>query len=268
MASRPRQLTAAALILAVTVWVWVLAGALFYLRWTALERPGPPVKELFPYGEMRIGVDANNPPFAVATADDLFGLDIDLGKALAARLHVPVRFVNMGYDGLYDALKTDQVDVLLSELLIDPSRTGDVLYTTPYFNAGLMLATAANSPIHAMRDMSGHSLAYEFGSEADQTAHTWLRRISPFTTQPYELPDYALDAVRLGVSDAALEDAVSARLYLRKHRDWQADTAYVTDILYAMAVRIDRGKTWEAVNLALQSMLDDGTVAEIIGRWL
>lgn len=268
MAARPWRINFAVLSLAFTVWVWSLAGALFFIRWTAIERPGPPLKELFPYGEMRIGVDANYPPFAVATADDLFGLDIDLGKALGERLNVPVRFVNMGYDGLYDALKTDQVDILLSELLIDPSRTGDVLYTIPYFNAGLTLVTGANSPLKAMADMSGHSLAYEFGSEADQTAHTWLRRIPPFTTQPYELPEFALDAARMGISDAALTDVVSTRLYLRKHREWQAQYNYVTDILYAMALRSDRGKTWETVNLALQSLLNDGTVAKIIAHWL
>ncbi len=268
MAARPWRITAATLTFAVTVWVWALGGALFAIRWDAIERPGPPLKELFPYGEMRIGVDANYPPFAVATANDLFGLDIDLGKALGERLSVPVRFVNMGYDGLYDAVKTDQVDLLISELLIDPSRTGDVLYTIPYFNAGLMLVTDGNAPIATMNALSGHSLAYEFGSEADQTAHTWLRRIPPFATQPYELPQYALDAVRTGSSDAALVDAVSARLYLRQHSNWQANTAYVTDILYAIAVRIDRGKTWEAVNVALQSLLDDGTLTAIIDRWL
>ena len=63
---------------------------------------------------MRIGVDASYPPFAVATADDLFGLDIDLGSALGERLGIPVRFVNMGFDGLYDSLRADQVDVVIS----------------------------------------------------------------------------------------------------------------------------------------------------------
>jgi ABC-type amino acid transport substrate-binding protein len=268
MAARPRPIVFAALVTALTVWVWTLAGVLFVLRWESVTHPGPPIKELFPYGELRIGVDANYPPFAVATANDIFGLDIDLGKTLAERLAIPVRFVNMGYDGLYDAIKTDQVDLLISELLIDPARMGDVLYTVPYLNAGLTLVTAKGSSIHSMTDMSGHSLAYEFGSDADQTAHRWLRRIPPFSTQPYELPDYALDAARLKVADAALVDAVNAKLYLKKHPTWEAVYTYVTDTLYAMAVRIDRGKTWEAINLTLQGMIADGTVTKIIARWL
>lgn len=258
----------AALGVALTVWVWVLAGVLFTLRWNTVERPGPPIREIFPYGEMRVGVDASYPPFAVATATELFGLDIDLAKAIGERLGVRVRFINMGYDGLYDALKVDQVDVLVSALLIDLSRTNDVLYTLPYYNAGLVLVTKADSTLYGMQDASGHSVAYEFGSEADQTAHEWLRRIPAFQTQPYELPDTALDAVRLDVSDSALVDSVSARLYLRQHPNWQAQMNTVTDVLYAIATRIDRGRTWEAVNGALQSLMDDGTVEKIIARWL
>jgi polar amino acid transport system substrate-binding protein len=268
MAARPWRITALTLGVALTVWVWALAGVTFWLRWSSVERPGPPLKELFPYGEMRIGVDASYPPFAVATADDLFGLDIDVGNALAERLKVPVRFVNMGFDGLYDSLKADQVDVVISALLVDPSKTSDVRYTFPYYDAGLVLVRDAASPIQSMNDLAGHSLAYEFGSEADLVARAWLRRIQPFDTHPYELPEYALDAVLLSQADAALTDATSARLFLRNHPDWKATYTYVTDSFYAIAVRVDRGRTWDAVNRALQSLLDDGTLESIIGRWL
>ncbi|MBL8163496.1 MAG: amino acid ABC transporter substrate-binding protein, partial [Anaerolineae bacterium] len=244
MAARPWRVTAAALVAAILVWVYALTGTLLLLRWLSVERPGPPIRELFPYGELRVGVDASYPPFAVATADDLYGFDIDLGRALGERLGIPVRFVNMGYDGLYDSLRIDQVDVLLSALLIDPTRTNDVLYTIPYYNAGLVLVSGSTGEISAFERLPGHSLALEFGSDADLLARTWLRRVQPFTVQPYELPDYALDALRLGRADAALVDATSARLYLREHDEWNTSYMSVSDALYAAAVRIDRWSMW------------------------
>lgn len=256
-----------ALALALTLWVWGLGVGLFILRWNSFERPGPPIKELFPYGEMRIGVDASYPPFAVATADDLFGLDIDLGRAIGERIGVPVRFVNMGFDGLYDSLRADQVDVVISALLIDPTRYSDVLYTDPYFNAGLVLLTT-NDGITSMSDLSGHALAYEFGSQADLEARLWLRRIPAFETRPYELPEGALAALRVGDADAALVDATSGRLYLREHPDLQAHSLQITDALYAAALRIDRGQTWEAVNRAIASLFEDGTIQALLEKWL
>jgi polar amino acid transport system substrate-binding protein len=268
MVTRSRPLIFFSIITVLTLWVWGLAGVLFWIRWNSFQRPLPPVKELFPYSEIRIGVDASYPPFAVATATDLYGIDIDIGKALGVRLHVPVRFINMGYDGLYDALKADQADILISALTIDYSRSGDVLYTVPYYNAGQVLITNNQHPHADMNELSGHSLAFEFGSEANLTAREWLRRIAPFQLMPYETPDFALDAVRLGDSDAALVDATSAGLYLRQHPDWHAQEVEVTDLLYAIALSTKRGNTWAAVNNALKSLIDDQTIATIIKHWL
>lgn len=267
MAAGPWRVVTITLTAAMTLWVWILAGALFLIRWNAVERPGPPLKEVFPYGELRIGVDASYPPFAVATADDLFGLDIDLGKKLAERIGIPVRFVNMGYDGLYDSLRADQVDIVISALRVDPARTGDVRYTIAYFDAGLALVSS-NPAIQVMNDLPGYALAYEFGSDADLAAGRWLRWIQPFATRPYETPAYALDAARLGDADAALTDSVSARLYLRQHPDWGAHLNSVTDDWYAIASRIDKVVLWETIEIALEALMQDGTLEAIINRWL
>jgi polar amino acid transport system substrate-binding protein len=267
MAASPWRLIYTTLLTALTVWVWLLVAVVFSLRWLAVERPGPPIRELFPYGEMRVGVDASYAPFAVATADDLFGLDIDLGRAIGAKLGARVRFVNMGFDGLYDSLKTDQVDVLISALLTDYSRTNEVLYTLPYYNAGLVLVSGVAQPFTEYHQLRGQRLALEFGSEADQLARRWLRRI-PFTTLPYELPTYALDSLRLNQAQAALVDATTARLYQREHPGWGVTLTQVSDTLYVMATRRDRGQTWDAINQALAELLDDGTVEALIARWL
>ena len=268
MASPTWRLALFSLSLAVVLWVWLLAGALFLLRWSAIPRPEPPPKLLFPYGEMRVGVDASFPPFALATGDELFGLDIDLGRALAERIGVSIRFVNMGYDGLYDSLKADQVDVVISALLVDPSRTGDVRYTRHYFNNGLVLVSTGKAPLQSWYDLPGRIVAYEYGSEADQQVHTWMRQILPFDVQPYELPAYALDAVRLSVADAALVPATDALLYLRQQADWEAEFQYVTDAWYAAAVRLDHVEMWAVLNEALQEMDEDGTLGKILSRWL
>jgi polar amino acid transport system substrate-binding protein len=255
------------LAVAVTAWLWALAGVLFAIRWNSVPRPEPSARALFPYGEMRIGIDASSPPFAVATADDLFGLEIDLGRALAEALGIPARFVNMGYDGLYDSLRADQVDVVIAQLTYDPQLTASARYTRPYYNAGLVLVSPAARPLRAMTDLPGHALAYEFGAEADSEARRWLRRVLPFDQRPYELPAYALDAVRLGQADAALVDATSARIYQRTYSDWQVETNPVTDSLYVIASRADRPALAARVDSALAALEADGLLAQMIDKW-
>lgn len=268
MAARARRIIVPALWLALNVWLVALASVLAALIVPGARGPVEPVNP-FPHGELRVGIDASFPPFGVVTADgDLAGLDVAIAEELGARLGLPVRFVNLGFDGLYDSLRVDQVDVVISALLVNPLRRGEVHYTTPYFNAGLVLVTPSGGDIDSMRDLPGRSLAYQYGSLADAESRRWLRRVEPFATRPYELAEYALDAARLGEADAALVDAITARLYLRDHPDWSAAYHYVTDNPFAAATRRDQIHRFSAINSALNRMIEDGTLRRLIDEWL
>lgn len=265
MAARPTRSLIARILFTVAVAVVV---TFVMLRWVQRRGTLPPLDVLFSSGELVVAVDANYPPFAAAGADGLFGLDIDLAEALGQRIGLPVRFVNMGYDGLYNSLRVGQTDVIISALLMDGNRLADVRYTRYYYDDGLVLVSAPQHPFSAMDAIVGHRLAYAFGSPADAEARQWSRRIGTFETAPYELPEYALDAVRLQEADAALVDSTSARLYLSQHPDWDADFEYVTHSLFAIAVRRDRTFEWTLIDRALQTLIDDGTLDQIVDRWL
>ena len=161
-----------------------------------------------------------------------------------------------------------QVDAVISALLVDPAKTAEVRYTRHYFNNGLLLVTNPDKAWQAMEAIENNSVAYEFGSPADAELRLWQRRITTFAHQPYELPDYALDAVRLNKADSALVDATSFRVYLREHPNWQPHIVQVTDAWYAIAIRIDRAETWEAVNQAVHELDETGKLDEILARWL
>ena len=222
----------------------------------------------FPYGEIRIAIDPSYAPFATYTENGLQGLDVDLGLALSEQLHLPVRFVPMGIDGLYDSLINDQADIIISALVVDTWRLHEVRYSRPYFDAGLVLVSPSSAPIPQMEDLPGRSLAYEFGSAADSEARRWLRLTGNFVTQPYELPEYALDAVQLGVADAALVDMVDARLYLRQHPEAALEFHYATHLPYVIAARIDRKNTLRQINETLRTLLQNGAIETMLNRWL
>jgi polar amino acid transport system substrate-binding protein len=171
----------------------------------------------------------------------------------------------MSRDALYDALVTDQADIIISAIVTDTWRLHQVRYTQPYFDAGLVLVSET---LNRMDDLPDHSLAYEFGSSADSEVRRWQRRINGFEAQPYELPEHAMDAVRLGVADAALVEMVDARFYLYDHPEWQIEPQYVTHLPYVIAVRIDRKTTFAKIQEALDALHKDGTITDIVEHWL
>lgn len=217
-------------------------------------------------GVLRVGLDPTYPPFENADGGELRGIDVDLARELASNLGLQAEFVHFGYDGLYDALATGQVDVLISALVIRPDQLRDFAYSEPYFNAGQYLVVPSGSAIGGMQDLAGHSLAVELGAQGHVTATEWQRRIPDLAVQPNDTPALALDAVSNGEADAALVDAISARLYLATNPLLSLVQPSVTVEPFAIVVRIEDERLLRELDAALQAIEADGTLDTIISR--
>jgi ABC-type amino acid transport substrate-binding protein len=250
-------------------WACVLVGVMFGRDVRAWLAPPPAERDLFASGEMRVGLDPSRPPFAFFDADGGYaGIEIDLARELGVAFGVEVVLVPLGFDGLYDALQTNQVDVVIAGLQPDfgAARRG-VVYSRHYFDAGLVLV--GPDAIGGMTDLPGYALAYEFGSVADALAHRWLRRVRPFELRPYQLPIHTLQAVEYGEADVALVDAVTARRYLRDSPALMAGSPVsVTHAWYTVTIREGRGELLRAVNDTLNDLDDTGRLEALVGAWL
>ena len=218
-------------------------------------------------GTLRVGVDASYPPFEDVTAEgELVGFDIDLANEIGRRMGLEVQFVNMGYDGLFDAALVGEVDVLISALVAGPEQLGRVEYTTPYFNAGDVLVVPIESPVEAMSDLEGHTLAVEYGSGGDIEAREWERRLAALNILRYPDSNAAVDAVLSGEADAALVDGVSAALAVGAHDELRLGE-YATEYLFAAAVGPDSDDLRRELNAVIWEIVQDGTIGEIGSRW-
>ena len=246
-----------------------LALAALVLAVALLPRPAatPSVATLFPQGELRIGVEAALPPFVTAPDGELAGLAIDLGRALGEELGLPVRFVTLGLDSRFDALRTGQIDLLAVADARATWREPEVLATRPWFDAGLVLVSRASQPVEAMSELAGHSLALALGSPADIVARRWGRRIASFKTLAYELPAHALDALRFELADAALVDAIDARLHLRRLA-WKGQLRPVSERQIALALLAEPSARWHIVDRALETLMERGVVLALLDTWL
>ncbi len=77
-------------------------------------------------GQLKIGLDPSFPPFEATDGTTIYGIDVDLANALTDELGLQPTFIHFGYDGLYDALLSKKVDVLISALVIFPERSQDL----------------------------------------------------------------------------------------------------------------------------------------------
>jgi ABC-type amino acid transport substrate-binding protein len=227
-------------------------------------------------GELRVGLDASFPPFeSLDAAGNVVGFDADLARALAARLHAEPAFVNIGFDGLYDALLANRVDVVISGLPYDPRRTQDVIYSQPYFNAGQVLVlragdstmTGSGSSIPMPDLLAGRTVAVEWGSQADMEARRLKQTIADLETLPQPTAQEALGALVAGDADAAIADAVSVYQFMSANNGQVRLVETLTDEPYVIATRIKSRRLAQAVDDALTGLRDSGTLDALLAKW-
>ena len=220
-------------------------------------------------GVLKVGLDPTYPPFENIGESGLHGFDIDLANALAAEWGLQTEFVLFGYDGLYDALGTGQVDVLISALVVLPDKMGDFAYSEPYFNAGeILIVRESENEITEMADLNGRFLSVELGSQGHVAATTWERKLNNLTVLPFNTPEEAITAVSDQTADAVLIDTISGHLFLREASGLKRLPEPVTVEPFAMVVRIDDTQLLENLNTSLKQLESSGELDNIRAKWL
>jgi polar amino acid transport system substrate-binding protein len=240
---------------------------LLLLAWRLLApRDDGTLADIQRRGTLRVGLDASFPPFEVMDGSGrIVGLDVDLAQAVAADLGVELELVNIGFDGLYDALLARRVDVVISGLPYDPRWTEDVAYTVNYFNAGQVLVAAAdNGSIVGLENLSGQTVAVEWGSQADMEGRQLAEERPTVTLLREPSAAEAVAAVSGGQAEAAIVDAVSG---LSAGPEVRLVT-YLTDEWYAAAVHLESQTLLAAVNQTLTRLRESGEMDRMQERWL
>ncbi len=220
-------------------------------------------------GVLQVGLDPTYPPFEEAINEDLWGIDVDLARAIGEDLGLEVIFFHFGYDGLYDALETKQVDLLISALTIQPAKTQDFAYSRPYFNAGQLLVVPKSvTHLQSLEELTTERVAVEIGSQGHLLATSWSRRLPDITVIPLNSGDEALAAVRDGAAEVTIIDSVSGRLFVKEEATTKWLPAFAHDEPYALVVRKEDEILLTQINEALIRLEDAGILEQIISSWL
>ncbi|NLD72658.1 MAG: amino acid ABC transporter substrate-binding protein [Chloroflexi bacterium] len=248
---------------------WVLLGHGGFLgeadrTWARIQRDGL----------LRVGMDASYPPFEVVDDAGVFsGYDVDLARALGERWGVQVQFVNVHFDGLYDALRADKFDLIISALPYDRTLTRDLRYSQSYLNAGQVLLVRADDPAEEIADLGDGRLAVELGAEGHQLARRLARdRALEIEIAPGREPADVLALMADPATGGVLCDRVQAYTYLAEAQahgaPWRVAGSPLTDEPYVIAASIDAPDLISAVDQALTAWRADGTLEALSARWL
>ena len=221
---------------------------------------------------VRIGVDASYPPFeSVAPSGQMVGFDVDLTRALCAKMNVKCVWIAQDLDGIIPALKGKKFDIIVSSLTVTDKRREQIDFSDRLFDAPARMIAKKGSPLlPTVESLKGKHVGVEQGSTQEAYAKAYWEP-KGVTIVPYPNQDQVYADLATGRLDAALQDELQADAgFLKTPRGkdfaWAGPEVKDPKTLgegTAIGVRKEDGELKAKLNKALAEVHQDGTFTKL-----
>ena len=213
--------------------------------------------ELVEEGVLTVGTDTPFPPFEIGQPPDISGYDIDVMDGIAEQLGLETEYIDTGFGTIFRDVANGQFDTVAAASTILRSREKTVDFTDPYYEAQQALLVTDDSDIASVEDLSGAIVGTQDGTTGETYANdeTDAGEVRGFPEGPN-----AVSALRTGQVDAVIIDQPVAVDAVEKTGGVEIVEEIPTEELYGFAVAPDNDALREAMNEALATLKEDGTI--------
>ncbi|MFE8935942.1 ABC transporter substrate-binding protein [Streptomyces sp. NPDC007872] len=235
-------------------------------------------------GTVRVATDVPYPPFEMFVKEGestLTGLDYDLGQALGAKLGVTFAFTPQKFDGIVPAIQAGKFDAAMSAITDNKERQ-KVVDFVDYSQSGSGVLVADGNPgrITTLDDLCGKKVAVQAATHQLDLLKSHQDACGKTGKEEIDIQTFPKD------SDAQLalrSGKVVAQVLTKPAAGWVAKTAdagkafdLVEDPAASggydatpngIAISKQQPELTDAIQKALQSLMDDGTVLRIYNKY-
>jgi polar amino acid transport system substrate-binding protein len=238
----------------------------------------PPPSGLKTSGALTFGTNFGYPPMEELigkSATIQSGADIEIGRAIAAKMGLRAVFINITDFGvIITGLQSHHYDAIISSMSISPERQ-KTLDFVPYFNAGQSIVVQKGNPLHikALADLSGKTISVQSGTvelASAQAENAVLKKQGKpqITIKNYGEDPVAMQQLTNGRTVAWLTDYPVAVYNSTQYPDkfeiagqqWGATP-------YGIAVNKSDTALLKAITAAFNIVKSDGEYAKILAKY-
>lgn len=224
-------------------------------------------------GTLVVGSDVAYAPIEFFDTDGktIIGLDPDLGKAIGDKLGITLKFENGTFDGLITQLtKSKRIDLIMSAMSDNKKRQASIDFVD-YFTAGTSILVKKGNPegITTLDDFCGKTIAIQRGTTQDDVAEAQKKKCGAkgLTILKFDRDTDALLQVKQGRAVADMNDFPVAAYNASKSDDFEVVGEQIEAGPYGIGVRKEDTQLRDALQKAVQALIDDGTYATILDKW-
>ena len=218
---------------------------------------------------LRVGMDLSYPPFEMQDkAGQPDGVSVRLAEALAKDMGRPLKIVPLEFSGLIPALKTGNIDLIISSMTATEERAQSIDFSNPYAFTGLALLVGKNSDVQSIEDLkkSGRVIT----AKAATTGETWAIKNLPNAKRVvFEDATACVLEVAQGRADAFIYDQLSIFRHAEENKATTRGllTPFVEES-WALGLAKGNDKLKGKVNAFLKKFRDEGGLGKLGERYL
>ncbi|MFB3090173.1 MAG: transporter substrate-binding domain-containing protein, partial [Gammaproteobacteria bacterium] len=134
-------------------------------------------------GQLVLGTSANMPPMTGKNEDGkVVGFDIHLARFMADGMGVKLEIKTMPFDKLLPALEKGKVDVVISNMTMNPKRNMKVAFVGPYMTSGKCVLTKKEGLAKAEKAENLNSPDIRLAALKGSTSADFVKALLPKAT--------------------------------------------------------------------------------------
>ena len=228
-------------------------------------------------GELVVGTSADYPPYEfhaeVDGKDTIVGFDMEIAQAIADKLGVSLKIVDMSFDNLLMSLANDEFDLVIAGLSADEERRKTTDFSDPYLESkNLILVRAEDADKYAsLDDLKGVKGGAQTGSKPYNNCVTYCGEettvgLAKETTVGLAKVQDLVMELEAGKLDVVFLDYMTVLSYADAKEDLAAVDLGIPETSDGYSIAVKKGNTElaEFINGVLAELKEQNAIEQFI----
>ncbi len=227
-------------------------------------------------GELHMATNAAFPPYEMTSdgeglAGGYEGIDVEVASKIAEKLGLTLVIDDMEFGSVITSVQSGKADMAMAGLTVTEERKQNVDFTESYATGVQVVIVPEDSDIATVDDLANDKMigvqdgttGYIYCSDTVENGGYGEDHVTSYTNGAM-----AVEALKAGKVDAVVIDNEPAKQFVAVNEGLKIlDTEYIVEN-YAIGISKDNPALCEAVNNALKELIADGTVEEIVAKYI
>lgn len=217
-------------------------------------------------GVLVMATNAEFPPYEYHDGGEIVGIDAEIAKAIADELGMELEIEDIAFDSIIPEITSGKADMDLAGMTVTEDRKQSVDFTDTYAKASQKIIVKEDSAIASPDDLTGVIVGVQQGTTGD--IYVSDLEADGTTVERYNKGFEAVQALSQGKIDAVVIDGEPAKTFVAQTEGLKILEESFTDEEYAIAVKKGNTELLEKINGALKTLKDNGTLDEIVAKYI